>query len=320
MGKIFYTTNAIPGRVFSREEMAEIIARKDNPTDFTPAMFALLAENDREGLVSVTTLTGTCPREHWLKSDGDYNVNLEGALRAIFGTIAHSAVEAGPSPSGQKVLREVRMAKRVRLINSGGRTIVLPFKFDELIKWEQEEFWHIRDYKTTRSVPIYDAPWQAHIWQLSFYRFCLSDFPGNNPPVVWTGAAGDWRGMADPDSQWWESVEPFRVESGEVVYFSNEASRRVKIGAGARVGFETLETVESYIQARYPTYVGETPVRYNDAINRNRWGFAWKCPYCSVSDQCRTHFVNRELGDSLTREEVLSLAARKGLSIIDEEI
>lgn len=316
MAMIGYTTNALPGRVFSADEMARIIARRDNPTDFTPAMFDLLRVNGRGGLVSVTTLTGECPREHWLKQHTDYTINIESTLRAIAGTIAHSVMEQGPVPSAQKVLREQRMAKRI--VMPDGRKIVIPFRFDELILFEGEKTWHIRDYKTTKSVPAYGSPWPTHVKQLSMYRYCLSDFPGDNPPLIWEGGENDYSGMADPESENWSYTAPIPVESGEVVYFSNETARRTMIGDGARTRFETLDAVHKFIVDRHSSYNAELPVSYADATSV-RWGFEWKCNYCGLAAACSERRNSVELLESLSLNELRELAKKKGIGVVDDD-
>ena len=175
-----FTTDALPGRTLTPDELLALLASPDNPTDFTHAMAAAMVHGFRgDDALSATSLTSTCPREFKLKQEDDYTLALEAGFYAMDGTFFHSVMEQSTPPEGQEVIRERRFAKRMRLPD--GREFFLPGRMDEIVLNYRNGLALVRDYKRTKSVPKYGRPWSNHIRQLNLYRMILSDFP--EPPV-----------------------------------------------------------------------------------------------------------------------------------------
>lgn len=294
-----YTTAAVPGRIFSPDEMLAYLASPQNATHFTYALGALALGGLRaDTALSATVLTSTCPREWRLRQSHDYTLPLEDSFYSVYGTLFHAAVEQ-TAPYGPDHIRERRYAKRVTV---GGKKIVIPGRLDELyLNYTPDGKACVVDYKTTdKGVPKYDTPYRPHLMQLSIYRWMLSDFGGR--PLVLPERDGDafWK-AAEHD---WVETAPVDVGLGMVVYRGvNKEERKgeakkVYVGPGYAADFMSLADTDQYVRERLGLLLGEKPVRKQVATDPTGLDFGWKCEkYCAVSAACKQEWLKNELGD-----------------------
>lgn len=305
-----FTTDALPGRVLTPDDLLALLASSDNPTDFTHAMAAAMVHGHRgDDALSATSLVSTCPREYKLKQAEPYTLSLEAGFYAMDGTFFHAMVEGAPPPEGQEVIREKRFAKRIRLPD--GVDFFLPGRMDEIVLNYRDGRALVRDYKRTKSVPKYGRPWSNHIRQLNLYRMILSDYP--EPPVCLPDGVEFWEAGAE-----WQPAESIDVGWGEVVYRDMDQSKRIGVGPGSRANFEPVEQVYEWAADRLALYLGERITDYVSAVTeeaKGGYGFKWKCPYCPVVDACRNLWLASELPfkakEAIKRLEALGYEVRE---------
>jgi hypothetical protein len=282
-----YTTTAQPNRIFQVDELLDWLASPENNSGFTHSMGWLMTQGHRgDNAFSVTSLTGTCPREYRLKQSEDYLLSLEKGMFALDGTFYHAMVEMTPKPEGYDVFRERRFGKIIQL--RSGETITLAGRMDEVIlNWKDGKAL-IRDYKRTKSVPYNDKPWPTHLKQLEIYRYLLSDYP--EPPIVVASGGEFW----EKSVKWVESA-PINVGYGEVAYRSMEDVKRVTVDES---DFRSSEEIHNWLLDVIPYYIDQNipMVKFLDAIDPKQWNYGWKClNYCPVHDACKKHYNNYEI-------------------------
>lgn len=152
-----------PGRYpnwFTVEEVLSRSLRSDPKWSPWPyeLLHGILDEYQERDYISVTMLTGGCPRSAVLERKEDFILPISSLYSAYRGTLFHSMLEQHARPGS---IAEARFHTTV----SG-----LPLSCSPDLVDPQS----ILDWKMTENPPTFGYPWKKHTQQVQFNRFVLS--------------------------------------------------------------------------------------------------------------------------------------------------